>query len=368
MIVTGKGSITQLDKTKTPYRCREWMLQVSTTEGRLTHRYKGSMSDAKLELTRFINNIENNKCAKATKFNKYSTYWLNYRTNSGIYSPNTIETDKKYVNKLNDVFAGFYLHDFTPQMVRDSFITIPQTKNPEKELSGTYKNHMFFTLKSILDMALYDELIEKNPCNLVKPPKKETSKRKYLSMSQLKKLLDSLDKEPLDGRIVFIYCLALLGIRRQEAIPLRWSDINWEQHTITINKALKYGDNTIGKTKSESGNRIIPIPVRLENILKKWKIECEKNLIESKEICCNSNGDRFDCKSNYAWWKDFKNRYGIEDVTFHELRHTNLSIMAKKIGLFELKQYAGWSDLAPAKFYIHINQDSMVNAVRSIDF
>lgn len=368
MEVKGTGSITQLDKKKTPYRCREWMLQVSTAQGRKSKRFTGSMSEARIELNRFMDKIDSNCYLKIKKFTDYSNYWLSYRASCGRYSSNTIETNKKFVNKLNIIFKGRNLAEITPQLVRDTFVSVKQTKNPNCELSGTYKSHMFFRLNAILNMAVDDELISNNPCSKVKSPKKDTEEKVALDFNGLVHLLDCLDNEPMNGRVMAIYLMALLGLRRQEAIALTWDDINWNEKFISINKAFKYSDRTIGETKSKSGNRILPIPQRLENALIKWKRLCDDNLMDSNFICCNSKGTMLTCTAHYKWWDNFLRNNHIRKITYHELRHTNLTIMAQKMNPFDLKNYAGWSDLKLTKIYIHRNNESIKKVVNSFKF
>ena len=368
MEVLGQGSITQLDKNCNPYRCRKWMLQVSTTKGRVSKRFKGSKTEAKDALLLFMDEIDNGNHSKSKKFSEYSKYWLEYRTKCGRYSPNTIETNAKFVKKLNSVFGDIKLTEITPKLVRDSFVSVKKTNNPDEELSGTYKSHMFFTLKAILDMAVADELMLVNPCNKEQPPKKDTKEKSVLDMGMLITLLDCLDQEDASSRVMLIYFMSLLGLRRQEVIALQWEDINWFKHTISINKAYKYGNNTVGETKSRAGKRVLPLPKRLENKIIEWKHTCDENLIESDYICCNSIGKMMTCTAHYQWWHEFLRANGLPKITYHELRHTNLTIMAQKMTPFNLKTYAGWANYEPTKIYIHDDNEAVKQAVNSVDF
>ena len=158
---------------------------------------------------------------KLRKFSDYADYWLSFRTQTGEFSPNTLKTDYKYVKKLKILFPNKNLTDLTPQLIRDALANAKKENNKKEPLAGTSKNHMYFTLNQILKMALDDDLIPKNPCDKVKPPKKDTLKKKALNKKELNKLFNALESEPMDGRIIFIYLMVLLGLRRGEAIALQ---------------------------------------------------------------------------------------------------------------------------------------------------
>jgi integrase len=50
-------------------------------------------------------------------------------------------------------------------------------------------------------------------------------------------------------------------------------------------------------------------------------------------------------------------------MTLHQLRHSNLSMMARHMSPFDLQRYAGWSSIEPAKVYIHDDLEAVTKAV-----
>ena len=79
----------------------------------------------------------------------------------------------------------------------------------------------------------------------------------------------------------------------------------------------------------------------------------------------------------YRWWKKTivyannkeadKSGKGmlLPNITLHELRHTNLTLISRYMSPFDLQNYAGWSDLEPAKIYIHKDQETLRKAVNN---
>lgn len=79
MEIKGKGSIEQLDKSKTPYRCKAWRLWVLTSQGRKSKRFNGNLTEARAELANFILELKNtDECTSEAKWTneiqaKYNT-------------------------------------------------------------------------------------------------------------------------------------------------------------------------------------------------------------------------------------------------------------------------------------------------------
>lgn len=75
--------------------------------------------------------------------------------------------------------------------------------------------------------------------------------------------------------MIMLYC----GLRRGELLALRWSDVDLEKDTITVNKSVEILTNqaTIKPPKSKAGFRTIPIPSILHDVLDEVK-ETKMNL------------------------------------------------------------------------------------------
>ena len=74
------------------------------------------------------------------------------------------------------------------------------------------------------------------------------------------------------------------GVRRGELIGLEWSDVDFKNETININKSTQYlpKNGIFDKdTKTESSNRIVPIP----DYITKTLLEYKEWYDEQKDIC-----------------------------------------------------------------------------------
>lgn len=117
------------------------------------------------------------------------------------------------------------------------------------------------------------------------------------------------------------------GIRIGELCALKWSDISLENKVISINKTLQRlpdtnpGANTkttlfITEPKSDSGNRIIPIPEFLYTIILPFKKQDDMNVISTEQK------PLIEPRTMQNYFKKYLAESNILDANFHSLRHT----------------------------------------------
>lgn len=73
----------------------------------------------------------------------------------------------------------------------------------------------------------------------------------------------------------FILTAIFTGLRASGLRRLRWSDVDFEQSHLKVHqRADRFND--IGKPKSISGERTVPMPPPVINALREWKLQCPK--------------------------------------------------------------------------------------------
>jgi integrase len=99
----------------------------------------------------------------------------------------------------------------------------------------------------------------------------------------------------LEGRWRPIILTAIFtGLRASELRGLRWSDVDLKKGELHVRqRADRY--NEIGRPKSESGERTVPLPPIVANALREWKLVCTKC---DTDIVFASSGGRIQYHSN----------------------------------------------------------------------
>lgn len=227
-----------------------------------------------------------------------------------------------------------------------------------------------------------------NPCEGIVLPvakKKETSDIHFLSSEQKKAVVQEATRVYSTGKSVYRlgYCIPLLmytGMRIGELIALEWSDVNFEEKIITINKNavdVKAGETyTLLKqntTKTYSGSRLIPMTQTAYDSL----IELRKVTGEYKHVLSSKN-DKMILPSNINRMfhsvligagiaKDKKDKEHLCGV--HILRHTFASMLFENgCDVKVVSEILGHSDTKITEnIYIHLLQKQKVKAIQDID-
>lgn len=360
MRVYGRGSIQQLDKTSR-YKCRRWRLFVKTEDGMRTRHVSGSLSDARAALSSFVEELDGEVSCSDT-FSAYAARWNDTRAASGEFSVNTVSRDARRIDALCRVFGGMALSDMTAPAVRDGLLRLRNGGSASgKVLSGTYMNGLYTCMNSIMGMAATDGLISSNPLGSIKPPKVDTDEKEAMARDDVSAMLDRLDAMQIDGRVMAVYLIAALGLRRGEACGLYWEDVG--DDSVSIRRAMKEADGSIAEPKSRAGVRTLPMPARLKSKIAEWREAYAEYGYTGDTVCCATNGEPLRPQNLYKWWESHKAELGADGMTLHQLRHTNLTMMARNCkSVFDLQYWAGWSSIEPARVYIHKDDSELRKA------
>ncbi|KZO01257.1 site-specific integrase [Pseudobacillus badius] len=214
---------------------------------------------------------------------------------------------------------------------------------PEKkeELSGSYLNIIYDLLKQVFATAVSWSLIEKNPLDGKKRPKIENNKNKKnksWTKDELNLFLEAASKKNLTAPFLVD---VMTGLRRGELSGLKWTDINFDEKTITVNGSLyrkkgegiKYKDNT--KTES-SDNRVITVPDIVIDVLQKEKVtqmemkkKSDENFNKDNYVFVKIDGKPFSPDYLTKKFREIIRSIDVKQITLHGLRHTNASLLMK---------------------------------------
>ena len=244
----------------------------------------------------------------------------------------------------------------------------------EKKLSPNtvIKHHNLLT--NTLNAAERQEYITKNPMRAVSPPKKRQREAKFYTPEQLGILLDKAVGTRLE---LPVFICAYLGLRRGELCGLRWSDVDLEHKTITIeNTRTQAGKKEIEKgTKTASSTRTLYLPDTLCDMLKAAK--------ENQQACRAEYKNAYDDNDYVVVMEDgrpFRPNYlselfgkfladnDLPKIVLHELRHTFASLSNQAgIPAYNIGKALGHSTPATTqKIYTHLLDQTHTQAVEGV--
>lgn len=265
---------------------------------------------------------------------------------------------KKYIGKVK-------IKDLNPLAVEKFLSTIQniKSKRTKKKLSGTTLHHIFKTLKNMLTYAVVLEVIDKNPMENLKAPKKTSEEFDIPTYRQVKKILRHMEHESPQWVFVGTAISALTGMRLGEVVGLQWSDIDFKKRTISIQRSIVNTDSGsyVGDTKNPKSRRTLNIPNSLIRFLEEyeshstnWMLINEDRLLNKEDWLfprINNIHGNYDLTKTYlpsslshAWKREIK-RIGY-DFKFHSLRHSvAVSLMDENINLKKIQLQLGHSSI-----------------------
>lgn len=145
----------------------------------------------------------------------------------------------------------------------------------EGDLSIRTCNNIMKILKIVLNDAVTDEIIIKNPAEGVKALKEVNAKaaetyHRALTEQEQKDFMQEMAYDYYYEFVAFLFCTGM----RFGAAALTWSDIDYKQNVIHVTKTATFNEDnsrTTGTPKSEAGKRDIPLNDTIKGVLVRQK-------------------------------------------------------------------------------------------------
>ena len=194
-------------------------------------------------------------------------------------------------------------------------------------------------LNGAMKHALKMELILRNPVETVSPPPVQKTEASTPTIKQVQKLLGAA---AASGHYLWacIYLIALTGLRRGEALGLRWANVNLDAQTVLVEASLgakKQGLNLKGP-KTDSGRRVVNLDDRTVAVMRehqKQQQELAEQLgVDPPEMVFPRLGLQDWCHPNtLAYYvKSMAQQAGCPGITLRSLRHFHASMALQKGG------------------------------------
>ena len=195
----------------------------------------------------------------------------------------------------------------------------------------------------IFEFAIKMKLISDNPVKGVVLPKREKiESQNYFTVQELHQFLKIVKEEEPYKNYALFRLLAYSGLRKWELYSLRWSDLDFDNQTLSVSKNLgRINGKALEKsTKNKFSVRQIRLDQDTVDILSEWKRQSlrEKgklmvthlNLGESYMFTfINRNGEEEPLYQDYinSILKRIIDKHGLKKITPHGFRHTHATLM-----------------------------------------
>lgn len=233
--------------------------------------------------------------------------------------------------------------------------------------------HYHALLRRAFQQAFKEERIDANPFDRVGRPKKNKFHGENYTQEELLTLLHLAR-----GDVIYpaILLAGAMGLRRSEALGVRWSRIDWEKRTVLLDtKIVEYRENgkkkvePVEEMKNKSSRRTLPLPDPVVEMLQVQKEHREvyRKMFQGSYstqyldyVCVNQLGELLRPSYVTDHFRELLEKYGLRHIRFHDLRHTFASLLINQdVPLINVSNYLGHSDLSTtANIYAHLDKAS----------
>lgn len=278
-----------------------------------------------------------------------------------------ITTYSGYESKVNIIAkyfqdTGITLTNLKTSDIKKFYNDIMEERNIKYE---TVKRYHACIHKSLED-AIQLGLIEFNVAGNIKHPKAQQFIAPRYNVTQLDELFDIAHKTHSIIELHILIC-AYYGLRRSECVGLKWENICFDTHTITIahtvtNCSVNGKFRTVAKdrTKNKKSNRTLPLIPYIEELLKaelKKQQEAKKfygNAYKNTNgyVLVDNEGALIKPERVTRKFKEIVEDNNLKKITPHSLRHSCATLLlANGISMEQIQVWLGHSDIHTTQIY-----------------
>ena len=239
------------------------------------------------------------------------------------------------------------LSQITPLCIEDYIkIRLCQISDRKKRpVRPATVNRELACLKHMFTKAIEWELTDNNPAKRVKSLKEKNKRLRFLRVDEIERLLNSCSSHlrPIVKMALFS------GMRKSEILNLKWKDVDFQNNLIVLR------DTKSGKMRE------ILLNQSLKDVL-----TSVLRYVNSEYVFCHQDGSPY--SNMRRSFSSALKKAGIEDFTFHDLRHTFASHMVMQgVDINTLREILGHSSISMTLRYAHLAPGHKQQAMQNID-
>jgi integrase len=232
-------------------------------------------------------------------------------------------------------------------------------------------------IHAIVHTALKDavkvQIMTRNPADAVTPPRVGRVERPTLTEDEVNRLL-----EVGWGTVYYIPILLAsgAGLRRNEILALKWSDVDLEKQRLFVRHSLvqtksgiSFKEPKSGKSRTLKLGEVITgeLQAHYDNQRLRRAVGGEYN--PDNLVCCQDDGTMFPPKRFSSQWKKVLVKSGVKTVTFHDLRHTYAKfVISSGTHMKVLCELLGHASITTSyDLYGHVTESMQDGAASHID-
>lgn len=207
------------------------------------------------------------------------------------------------------------------------------TRKLASGLSPRTVQYIHAVLRRTLNQAMKWGLVTRNVATMIDAPRVDRPEAEPFTPEEARAFLASVHGDRLEA----LYTVAFaLGLRRGEALALRWEDLDWDKRTLRIRRTVGRVDHKLrlSEPKSRQSRRTIMLP---EIALAALRAHQERQAEERKKlgeawhehglIFPSSRGTLLEPRNALRSFQQALKRAGLRHQRFHDMRHACATLL-----------------------------------------
>ena len=159
-----------------------------------------------------------------------------------------------------------------------------------------------------------------------------------------------------------LWYLAFSGLRRGEIAGLRWSDISFTDHTLTVcRNRVEVGKQIVeNEPKTQSSRRVLP----LDDVLTRELHRAFEASSSARYVASDEGGEPYTPGALTHMWRDVVREAGVTAVRLHDARHSCATAMhLRGVPIATIARWLGHSDSSfTMRTYAHSQDHALLDA------
>lgn len=268
----------------------------------------------------------------AESLNKYLDKWLDTAAKPRLRTRTFDDYTSLLKRYVRDPLGAIKLSDLRPVDIQRLY-----RKMQDDGLSPRVIRYTHAVLSSALKQAVKWEIIFRNPAAVVDLPRQARKEMRAMTLDEASKFLDAVKGTRMSA--LFIFALTT-GMRPQEYLALKWSDIDLKKGTAIVHRAIVWSQKKgvgwhFDEPKTSRSRRTLPLPAStVKALIEHRRRQGEERLRVGSEwqdhalVFTTKFGNPIDIPTlTKQWFKPALVKAELPVFRLYDLRHTHATLL-----------------------------------------
>ena len=341
------------------------------------HSFQGTKRQAQVECARLISAMKGGTYLEPCKTTlaSFLDQWLVYVKSQ--VSPRSHERYCDLARKnIAPLLGGVIMTSLRPAQISTAYTAALASgrRDGKGGLSPRTVHHMHRVLKQALGQAVKWEMLNRNPCDAVDPPKVERATMQTFDMAQTAELIESLrSTRMLAPTLLAVLC----GLRRGELAALRWRNVDLTTGQMAVVESaeetaggVRYKEPKSGRARTVALSSIMTEELRAHRTTQAQELlRLGVRLSDDSFVVAQADGSPLKPTSITHEWVRLLGNTTLPRIRFHDLRHAHAThLLANGVHPKVASERLGHSKVGiTLDLYSHVLPGMQADAVVRVD-